>query len=56
MTVDCTMHEISSGPSGVPSRPYGRLLGRGVFAEGFPPQDGKDSLTTRRTVGGEDGR
>jgi len=55
MTVDCTMHEISSGPSGVPSRPYGRLLGRGVFAEGFPPQD---SLTTRRTVGdgGEDGR
>jgi len=32
----CTMREISSGPSGVPSRPRGRLLGRGGFpAEGF---------------------
>lgn len=38
-TADCTMHGISSGPSGVPSRPYGQLLGRRVFAEGFPPQN-----------------
>jgi len=52
------MHEISFGPSGVPSRPHGRLLGRGVFAEGFPPQDGR--IARRRVEwsgnGGEDGR
>lgn len=29
--LDCTMHEISSSPSGVPSRPHRQLLGRGVL-------------------------
>lgn len=52
---DCTMHEISSSPSGVPSRPHRQLLGRRTLWEGFPQDgwiDGSFGKLRRDEVGG----